>query len=221
MNKIGFLFLAIPFLISTSCEKEEKCFNQSYGICIPNANFFNELIRNGVDKDGDGHISIAEAEATTKLEIVTRAIRDMSGIEAFVNLDTLDCGYYSHDMLKGGLSSLDVSHNTALKYLDCSNNRLTKLDLSNNTALIVLDCGGNDIPSLNISNCTDLTHLDCSGNELTSLDISRNIAIIDLSIAGMLSLGEVCVWEIPFPPIGVHVNPNGSQYRYYTTDCDN
>ncbi len=171
MKKISFLFLALSFLISTSCEKEEKCFNQSYGICIPNENFFNELIRNGVDTDGDGHISIAEAEATTKLEINTRTVTDMTGIEAFVNLDTLDCGYHKIDLNIGKLTSLDVSHNTKLTYLDCWANRLTQLDLSNNTALIVLNCGSNVIPSLNISNCTDLTHLDCSGNELTSLDI--------------------------------------------------
>ena len=73
MKKISLLILGIPFLISTSCEKEDECFNQIHGICIPNENFFNELIRNGVDKNGNGHISRAEAEATKKLEITAKA----------------------------------------------------------------------------------------------------------------------------------------------------
>ena len=38
------------------------------------------------------------------------------------------------------LTSLDVSKNTALTYLDCSHNDLTSLDVSKNTALTYLDC---------------------------------------------------------------------------------
>ena len=38
------------------------------------------------------------------------------------------------------LTSLDVSNNTALTYLDCGNNQLTSLDVSNNTALEYLYC---------------------------------------------------------------------------------
>jgi len=45
-----------------------------------------------------------------------------------------------------GLTSLDISGNTALTYLDCNGSRLITLDISNNRALELL--GLQDMPSL-------------------------------------------------------------------------
>ena len=69
-----------------------------------------------------------EAELVTELNIYNRAITDMTGIEAFVNLEKLGCG-------ENKLTSLDVSKNTALKALNCGSNQLTTLDVSNHPAL--------------------------------------------------------------------------------------
>jgi hypothetical protein len=55
-------------------------------------------------------------------------ITNMKGIEAFINLDTLNCSCNE-------LSSLDVSYLLDLRYLGCGSNQLTSLDLSNNTSL--------------------------------------------------------------------------------------
>ena len=95
----------------------------------------------------------------------------MTGIEAFINLNTLTCS----DNL---ITSLDISGCLALKHLDCSNNLLPSLDVSNNPAL---------------------EDLHCSSNQLTSLNLSRNTALRHLSLDGMTALSEVCVWEMPFP----------------------
>ena len=73
----------------------------------------------------------------------------------------------------GGLTSLDLSNNTALKELYCSSNQLTSLDLSNNTALTELYCNSNQLTSLDLSNNTALTELSCYFNQLTSLDVSH------------------------------------------------
>jgi hypothetical protein len=35
----------------------------------------------------------------------------------------------------------------------------------------------------------------------------------------MPSLGEVCVWELPFPPEGMTVHTTGSPNVYFTTEC--
>ncbi len=35
----------------------------------------------------------------------------------------------------------------------------------------------------------------------------------------MPSLGQVCVWDIPFPPAGVDVDTTDSPNVYFTTDC--
>jgi hypothetical protein len=37
----------------------------------------------------------------------------------------------------------------------------------------------------------------------------------------MLSLNEVCVWTMPFPPERVYVTTYGSPNVYFTTDCSN
>ena len=63
-----------------------------------------------------------------------------------------------------GLTNLDVSNNSSLKYLNCNKNQLTTLDGNLNNELLWLDCDDNQ-----------LTGLDLSGkNELYILHISRN-----------------------------------------------
>ena len=70
------------------------------------------------------------------------------------------------------LTSLDVSKNTALRWLNCSYNPLTSLDVSDRTALQQFWCMGSALTSLNLSGCTALTELNCSWGQLTSLDVS-------------------------------------------------
>jgi len=61
--------------------------------------------------------------------------------------------------------------------------------------------------------------LECGGCKLTSLDISNNTSLRKLQLKDMPSLYKVCVWEIPFPPVGVKVDTTGSPNVYFTTDC--
>ena len=104
------LIKALLFIITLAflchCDKNDP--NPS--INIPNNNFLNALIELGVDTDGDGIISAAEAEEITYLDVGVQEISDLTGIEAFVNLDTLNCG-------RNQLTSLDVSNNTLLDQL--------------------------------------------------------------------------------------------------------
>jgi Leucine-rich repeat (LRR) protein len=139
-------------------------------IDIPDTNFINALIEQGIDSNTDSLISIAEAEAITYLNVHNRNISSLTGIEAFINLDTLICSLNQ-------LTSLDISNNTALIYLSCRYNKLPSLDVSNNTALTFLNCSWNLLPSLNVSNNTALLRLDCLNNQLTSLNISTNLAL--------------------------------------------
>lgn len=198
-------------LLLSQCEKE---------VTIPDDNFLNALIELGVDTNGDGIISSAEAELITFLDVGDTYISNLTGIEAFVNLDTLVC----YDNL---LTALDVSNNTALEFLSCPTNQLTSLDVSNNIALKYLWCGRNQLTSLDVSNNTALEVLNCDRNQLTTLDISNNTALgpgsfygfPDLDISQMSTLYQVCVWELPFPPTGVSVDTTDSPNVYFTTDC--
>ena len=160
------LILCILVLIIASISKAQY-------VDIPDANFKNALIEAGVDTSGDGEISYAEAEVIISLDVSGRLdesvsnISDMTGIEAFVNLDTLNCFWNL-------LTSLNVSNNTALFYLNCSDNQLTSLDISNNTSLEFLYCYTNQLTTLDISKNTALQGLMCHENPLTSLDVANN-----------------------------------------------
>ena len=158
---------------------------------IPDEAFLNALIDLGIDTNGDGAINPSEAEEIPHIDVSDRGISDMTGIEAFINLERLLCW-------KNQLTSLDVSQNTALTDLYCAFNQLTSLNVSKNTALTVLHC---------------------FSNPLTSLDISNNSSLKNIQLRDMPSLNEVCVWEMPFPPDGVEVDIANSPNINFTTDC--
>lgn len=161
---------------------------------IDDLNFLSALIEQGVDTNGDDMISHGEAEAVVSLDISDREISDMKGIEAFVNLDTLNCinnqltsldisGNQNLEILwcrDNQISNLDVSDNPVLSVLYCSNNLLSGLDVSNNILLSRLYCEDNLLTSLDVSNNPDLWRLWCSNNQLTSLDVSNNSDLQDL-----------------------------------------
>ena len=96
------------------------------------------------------------------------------------SLDLSSCTALTKFYCSGKLTSLDLSHNTALKVLDCYGYELTSLDLSHNTALTELSCSGLTVP-LDLSHNTALTKLDCSGLAATSLDLSHNTALTELT----------------------------------------
>lgn len=184
------------------------CLSMAQNVSIPDTAFLYALIEEGVDVNGDSLISISEAEAITKVYVPFAPIYDMTGIEKFVNLDTLICYntpltsldvsnctalkyldvsarcYFVGPCGKGVLKTLDVSNNPTLEELYCDGNMLTSLDVPDYTALKELNCGGNQLTSLNVSECVALKKLFCSGNELTSLDATGCKALTELSCIG-------------------------------------
>ncbi|MEJ2005639.1 MAG: T9SS type A sorting domain-containing protein [Cyclobacteriaceae bacterium] len=144
--------------------------------------FLRALIEEGVDTNGDSQINPEEAEAVTYLDVSGYGITDMAGIEAFFNLDTMYCG-------DNTFTSLDLSSNKALRYLDCgghlyiTTSSLERLNLSGCTGLTYLDCSSSELNSLDLSSCAALIYLDCSFNRLTSLDLSVNTKLEYLNCA--------------------------------------
>jgi len=82
------------------------------------------------------------------------------------------------------LTSLDISSNTALRYLNCEGNQLTSINVRNNTALEQFSCGRNQLTSLDVSNNTALAYLGCSKNQLPVLDLSHNTVLAYLDCSG-------------------------------------
>jgi Leucine-rich repeat (LRR) protein len=139
---------------------------------FPDENFRNYLLAQ--DYGSDGVLTAEEIAGITYINVAMKFISDMTGIEHFTALTKLDC-FANHY-----ITTLDVSHNTALTDLQCHNNQLTALDVSHNTALRSLYCSYNQLTALDVSNNTALTYLYCSSNQLTTLDVSNNTKLTSL-----------------------------------------
>lgn len=136
---------------------------------FPDANFRAALAEELGISEGD-EITEAKIAATTSLDVSSKQIANLTGIEHFTALEILYCG-------RNQLPTLDVSKNTILTELSCVVNQLTSLDVSKNTALTKLYCYDNQLTSLDVTGCTALIELWCNENQLTALDVSKNTAL--------------------------------------------
>ena len=147
---------------------------------------FRAYVFSNFDTDKDGVLSTAECNAVTRIEVGADSIATVQGIESFQNLVHFSCqgsNSYNNGTFEflGRLTSLDVSKNTALQFIDCDNNQITALDVTNNTALKSLYCHGNKLTSLDVSNNTALEQLSCGYNQLASLELNNNTSLSYLS----------------------------------------
>ena len=134
---------------------------------IPDANFKAELIAAGVDTNMDGEIQETEALATTTMSLDS-PITDLTGIEAFLNLETFQ--------------SIDI--------------QTTSLDFTNNINLLeieVLDSSISPITAIDISSCITLEELILSGTSITTLDCNFNTNLTALYIASNMFLETVFI----------------------------
>lgn len=136
---------------------------------IPDPRFHLELINLGLDSGNfSGKVLTANISSLKTLDVSSKNITDLTGIEDFTELTSLDCS-------KNKLSSINISKNVALTTLNCSYNyTMDFLDVSNNINLKILSCFSLKIRDLNLKNNLKLTQLTCSYNALTSLEIPHN-----------------------------------------------
>lgn len=139
---------------------------------------FRLWVSENYDSDSDGALSSQEKGAiavATDVNVESRGIFDLDGIEFFSELQTLDCS--------GNLIfKLNFSENRKLTELNCSNNILASLNLLKNAELTTLSCFSNDLVTLDISKNTALETLDCSRNEIEILDTSNNTKLTSLDV---------------------------------------
>lgn len=139
-------------------------------------NRFKAYILATYDKDNDGEISYEEAEEIRRIVVCTDTIASLAGIECMPNLEYLSCNGTRDNgndgfIVNGRLEKLDVTKNTRLTCLNCSNNKLTSLDVTNNPDLDILGAYSNNLKSIDLSNNTKLRYLTLDYNQFTSLDI--------------------------------------------------
>ncbi len=144
-------------------------FAQTY-VTIPDANFA-KWLRDSVPSAMNGdQLDISSDAVINKKTIVAEAlqIKDITGVEYFTNLETLDVGneYQIADINKNQFSTLpNLPEN--LKTLICGNTGLVSLPILPKQ-LSILKCYSNSLTTLPILPET-LTYLDCNSNQLVHL----------------------------------------------------
>ncbi|MBO4838513.1 MAG: leucine-rich repeat domain-containing protein [Lachnospiraceae bacterium] len=156
-------------------------------VTINSTNFpdatFRAYVSEKFDTNGNGTLSQAEIDAVTNINVMSKEISSLKGVEYFTSLRELYCN--SND-----LSSLDVSQCTALTTLYCSNNRLASLSVTSNTNLVNLACGNNRLMSLNVTKNTKLALLSCEENVISSLTLTAcpKLTYLNCSFNGLSTL---------------------------------
>ena len=118
------------------------------GLHIPDANLKAYLLNN-YDDNGDGEISIVEADNITMVNCSGKGVTDLTGLESCTNLTTLNC----------------------------SNNSIKKIELPNLLQLKTVTCNDNPIEHINLDNCTALEYLNLQG--VTTNAISGTAITLD------------------------------------------
>ena len=124
----------------------------------------------------------ANINTVTQLYVNNRNIVDLSGIEDFVALQTLDCNF------NPGLLTLDLFNNTELVSISANqiwgtqSGALNYIDVSNCDKLETLSVLFSQVSNIDVSNCLDLIILNLEHNMIYSIDIANNINLETLII---------------------------------------
>jgi len=133
------------------------------------------------DTNNDGEIQVTEAEAKVDIGIGgilnSGPINDLTGIEAFINLQTFE------SLVPFDGVSIDFSQNLALKNTYISGGQFTSIDLSQNTALEALYLMDNSLTSIDLSANVNLTSIVLDNNQFTSLVLPVRDYIYDLDLS--------------------------------------
>jgi hypothetical protein len=180
---------------------------------------------------GDNSVSTINISSMANLNVSGQNISDLSGIEDFSLLQTLDCSNNSISNLvldnntqltslhcsSNNLANLDVSNNTQLSNLQCEANILT--DLTVNSSIVSLDCFNNQLNSLDFSNNPNISFLNCSYNNLVWVDLrnGNNQALINPNFTGNPLLS--CL-NVDDPPTSDDDWPWDDPWSVYSTTCD-
>ncbi len=154
---------------------------QAQTTTIPDASFEATLIFLGLDTGTvNGWVPTNFIDTVTSLNVSVAGISDLTGIEDFAALETLNC-YYNV------LGSLDVTQNTALTELYCGYNYIGSIDLSQNVNLVKFSGSWGGFSSLDFSSNPLLESMICVENPLTSIDVTQNTALKTLYVGNLLS----------------------------------
>ncbi len=208
---------------------------------IPDIYFEQQLINDGIDSNTiiDGQILTSEANNYSgALDIANSGISDLTGIEAFFNITSINFNYNtgitSVDLTNSplltsitgigcsGLTSINISGLANLTTLNLRSCGLTSIDLSTNVALETLNIRKNSVSSLDLSQNTALTYMDAKENTLTFLDMrnGNNVNVTLFNADSNPCLKCVFVDDNTGTYLSTWIKDNNSGYVNSETECD-
>ena len=156
-----------------------SCANFTY---VPDDEFESHLISLGLDSYPlNDSVLTSAIDTVSSLFMNNLNITDLTGIEDFSNLQELTAEINS-------ISSVDLSGNTQLVYLNMQFNSLTgNLDLSNNPSVEYVKLRSNQLSSITFENDTTIEYLNLMDNQFSQLDLDnlttlRNIIVTNNNI---------------------------------------
>ena len=175
-------------------------------IDITSLTFSDDVLRTYVstefDKDGDGKLLGNEVLNVTSIDVsgtegADGGVRNLSGLEVFPNLATLNCSYNI------GISELNLSGCTMLTTVNCSNTGITSLDSLTSVAssLINLNCSNNAITDVDLTLFPTLQNFVCQNTQIGNImlndasvhmvDLTGNASLTQVNAEGMMGLSSI------------------------------
>jgi hypothetical protein len=173
---------------------------------VPDDNFETYLENNNMGNGvlGDDFVFTSNISEVEDLYINNLGIYDLTGIEDFSSLKSLNCNFnpnllhldlsnntellsvsanqiWGNEM--GSLATIDISNSPNLQTLTCLHTQVTGIDVSNSPLLTVLNIGHNAIGSIDISNNIYLETLIVDNNLISEIDVTNNIILTTLDIS--------------------------------------
>lgn len=157
---------------------------------IPDPNFEQALIDLGIDSDGivNGQVFTSDIENVTNLNVNNKGIHDLTGIEGFAALETLDVS-------SNQVESLSFTQNLALREVIFNHSLwLSEIDLTNNVNLELLRSSFSSLSELDLTNNTKLLELvlgepaPSSNHEIGYLDLTQNAMLQKLQLINLQAL---------------------------------
>lgn len=155
--------------ISVRCIQDAPIAGKVY---VPDDYFEQRLIDLGLDSKLDNYVDSAAIRLVKDLiisgsGILNGEIRDLTGIEGFTALESLDCSYNK-------LVSLPVKSNTLLSDLKSHHNSIGSIDLDTHKQLKKVDFSNNDLTHFSIKNGTNTS--------VTEFNIRNNPGLLCIEV---------------------------------------
>ena len=97
-----------------------------------------------------------------ELALDDKGLTSLKGIEFLTELKKLSVN-------RNNIGTVDLSNNTKLKELYCTNCGLNELNLDQLSALVKFNCDSNSLTSLNLSHNNYITDLSCNNNQIADI----------------------------------------------------